>query len=42
VGIEASSGHIADRLDHVSIATKEMAPMVPLLRDVLGLSLIHI
>lgn len=27
---------IADRLDHVSIATRKMASMVPLLRDVLG------
>ena len=36
MGSEASRGHIADRLDHVSIATKDMAAMVPLLRDVLG------
>jgi methylmalonyl-CoA/ethylmalonyl-CoA epimerase len=29
-------GGLADRLDHVSIATREISAMVPLIRDVLG------
>lgn len=33
---ERGPGGIADRLDHVSIATKSIASMVPLIRDVLG------
>jgi methylmalonyl-CoA/ethylmalonyl-CoA epimerase len=36
VKTDAGPGAIADRLDHVSIATKSIASMVPLLRDVLG------
>ena len=34
--MEPSRGGIADRLDHVSIGTRSIAAMVPLLRDVLG------
>jgi methylmalonyl-CoA/ethylmalonyl-CoA epimerase len=36
--VESSAGPaaIADRLDHVSIATREIASLVPLIRDVLG------
>jgi methylmalonyl-CoA/ethylmalonyl-CoA epimerase len=29
-------GGIADRLDHVSIATRQMSSLVPLIRDILG------
>lgn len=30
------SGGIADRLDHVSIATRQISSLVPLIRDILG------
>ena len=30
------AGGMADRLDHVSIATRQMASLVPLIRDILG------
>jgi methylmalonyl-CoA/ethylmalonyl-CoA epimerase len=30
------TGGIADRLDHVSIATRQISSMVPLIRDILG------
>jgi methylmalonyl-CoA/ethylmalonyl-CoA epimerase len=36
VGTEGSGPGIADRLDHVSIATWRIASLVPLIRDVLG------
>jgi methylmalonyl-CoA/ethylmalonyl-CoA epimerase len=36
VATESGPGGIADRLDHVSIATRSIASMVPLVRDVLG------
>ena len=32
----ATTGGMADRLDHVSVATWKIAAMVPLIRDVLG------
>jgi len=32
----ATTGGMADRLDHVSVATRKIAAMVPLIRDVLG------
>lgn len=31
-----AAGGIADRLDHVSIATRQISSLVPLIRDVLG------
>ena len=34
--MDAAGQGIADRLDHVSIATRQIASMVPLIRDVLG------
>src|SRR5713101_8111891 len=34
--MDAGGQGIADRLDHVSIATRQIASMVPLIRDVLG------
>jgi methylmalonyl-CoA/ethylmalonyl-CoA epimerase len=33
---DGSRPQVADRLDHVSIATRKIASMVPLIRDVLG------
>lgn len=33
---DTGRGAVADRLDHVSIATRQIASMVPLIRDVLG------
>jgi len=36
VGTDPDGRGIADRLDHVSIATWKIAAMVPLIRDVLG------
>lgn len=33
---EQRSGGIADRLDHVSIATRQISSLVPLIRDILG------
>ena len=32
----APTGGIADRLDHVSIATRQISSLVPLIRDILG------
>ena len=36
MGEGAGTATIADRLDHVSIATRRIASLVPLIRDVLG------
>src|SRR5713101_5997833 len=34
--MDAGGQGIADRLDHVSIATRQIASMVPLIRDLMG------
>jgi methylmalonyl-CoA/ethylmalonyl-CoA epimerase len=36
VAVEDRKGGMADRLDHVSIATRQISSLVPLIRDVLG------